>query len=134
MALTLFAEPSDVAAVFRPLTAAETNLAAGLLMQVSNKLRRDARRRAVDLDTLMLDELNADAVKTAVVNAVKRVLMNPEAIRQMSETTGPLSESRTLDTAISSGMLYLDESDLADIFPVASRSRMQSFTIRAGMA
>lgn len=133
MALEPFATPDDVVAVFRPLTSAEETLASGLLAQASNKLRLDARRRGVDIATLMLDELTADAVETAVVNAAKRVLMNPEAVRQMSITTGPMSESRTIDTAVSSGLLYLDSNDLADIFPLQKRSRIQSFRVRAGL-
>lgn len=132
MALPPFATPADVVAVFRPLTSAEEVLATGLLEQVSNKLRRVARRRSADLDTLMLDELNADAVKAAVVNAVKRVLQNPEAIRQLSTTDGPFTESRTVDTAISSGFLYLDPADLEDIFPSVKKQRLMSFSVKSG--
>ena len=132
MGLTPFAKPADVAAVFRPLSSVEEVLATGLLEQVSNKLRREARRRGADLETLMLDELNADAVKATVVNAVKRVLQNPEAIRQLSTTDGPFTESRTVDTAISSGFLYLDAGDLGDIFPVVKKQRLMSFSVKSG--
>ena len=127
------AQPSDIVAIWQPLTTAQAVLAPGLIAQASLKLRLLARRRGVDLDALMLDELTKAAVTNAVASAVKRVLMNPEAVRQMSITTGPMSESRTLDTAISSGLLYLDDDDLADIFPIVKRSRMRSFTIRPGM-
>jgi hypothetical protein len=129
-----FAEPGDIVAVFRPLTPTEETLATGLLAQASLKLRLAARKRGIDMATLMLDELTAEAVKTAVVNAAKRVLMNPEAVRQWSETTGPMSESRTIDAAISSGALYLADGDLADIFPPVKPSRMQSFRVRAGLS
>ena len=81
----------------------------------------------------MQDELTAEAVTAAVVNAVKRVLMNPDAIRQLSTTTGPMSESRTIDAAVSSGLLYLDDSDLDDIFPSAPKSLLRSFRVRPGM-
>ena len=134
MAIESFAEPRDIAAVWQPLDPAEEILAPALLRQASTKLRLEARRRNVDIDSLVFgDELIAEAAKDTVVNAAKRVLMNPEAARQMSVTTGPMTESKTMDTALSSGLLYLSDSDLADVFPPVPRRLMRSFTVRAGM-
>jgi hypothetical protein len=127
------ADITDVENVFRPLSRSEEQLGEGLIDQISSKLRIEARRRGQNIDDLLSDELTAEAIKTAVVNAVKRVLMNPEAIRQMSTTTGPMSESRTIDAAVSSGLLYLDPSDLADVFPTNNRSKFRSFHVRAGL-
>lgn len=133
MALASFAAPDDIVAVFRPLTPVETTLATGLLAQASLKLRLAARKLGADIDTLMLDELTAAAVVATVVNAAKRVLMNPEALRQISTTTGPMTDSKTIDAAVSSGLLYLSDADLADVFPAQPKSLMRSFTVRAGM-
>jgi len=128
-----FAYPEDIESVFRPLTDAEINLATGLIQQATMKLRLAARRRHIDLDLLWADPLTAEAITAALVNAAKRVLMNPEGIRQLSETTGPMTESRTIDAAISSGLLYLDNTDLADIFPATRPKSIRSFRVRSGL-
>ncbi len=125
-----FVDPSDIAAVFRPLTDAEIVLADGLINQAPNKLRRMALKRGVDIDAIT-DPLTEDAIRTAVVNSVKRVLMNPEAVRQLSTTDGPFTTSKTIDSSISSGLLYFDPSDLADFIP--ARPRARSFRVRAGL-
>ncbi|UAJ78317.1 hypothetical protein IT072_02395 [Leifsonia sp. ZF2019] len=130
--MTTFATPEDVANVWQPLTTSQEALAENLIEQASNKLRLKGRRRRRDIDVLYAtDPLLANAIRDAVVNAVKRVLMNPEALRQYSETTGPFTESKTLDTSISAGGLYLAPGDLIDIFPGSSGIR--SFRVKTRM-
>ncbi len=104
-----FATAADVAAIYRALDADETTLATGLLAAASVKLR--VRVPDVD-DKVAASPLLAEVAKFAVAAAVKRVLMNPDALRQFSETTGPFSESNTVDAAVSSGALYLSDGDL----------------------
>lgn len=129
---TPFATPDDVADVWEPLTPAQETLAESLIAIASNKLRLLGRRRGKDMDAIFAsDPLLASAITTAVVNAVKRVLMNPKALRQYSETTGPFSESGTIDSAVSSGSLYLDSGDLPDLFP--QQSGYRSFRVRHGL-
>jgi hypothetical protein len=107
-----FATVDDVESVWRPLTDAEKVVADGLLVQASAKLRA----RVPNIDARVADsELVAALAKIAVVNAVKRVLQNPEATRQISETAGPFSRNVTVDTALSSGLLYISDDDLADL-------------------
>jgi hypothetical protein len=130
--MTAFAVPDDIANVWQPLTADQESIAEALIDQASLKLRVAARRRGRDLDAMVAsDPLIGEAAQTAVVNAVKRVLMNPKALRQYSETTGPFTESQTIDSSVSTGGLYIDPSDLADILP--GRSGFRSFRVKTRM-
>ncbi|WIA95805.1 Gp19/Gp15/Gp42 family protein [Curtobacterium sp. MCBA15_004] len=128
-----FAESTDVSAVWGELTAGQEALVDAWLEQASNQVRLLARQRGADVDALVAaDRLSAVLVRDAVVNAVKRVLMNPEGYRQLSRTKGPFTESGTIDTALSTGMIYIAEADIAGLFPV-KRSRFGSFRMKAGL-
>ncbi len=118
-----FAVPSDIVAVWRPLTPAEETTAPGLLMQASQRIRFLGREAGIDIDEKIADdELLTDMVKTAVVNAVIRVLKNPGGLRQFqrSTTSGPFTDSEggTYDTTIAAGLLYFTADDLLGILPV----------------
>ena len=115
--MELFAEPADVAAIWRELDEAETAAAVGLIAAASVKLMARVPGVAGLVDA---DPLRGEIAKYAVAAAVKRVLINPEGARQFSETTGPFSESVTVDSAISSGALYLDDADLVGLVPAVS--------------
>lgn len=121
-----FATPSDIEAVWRPLTDAETTAATGLLEQASDLLRI----QVPNIDTLISNDttgLKQARAKAAVVNAVKRVLSNPDGLLQ--EQIDDYSWRR--DSAVSSGSLYLDSNDL---FGLQSRSRKWgSIRLRAGL-
>lgn len=128
-----FATTEDVEAVWKPLTVDETTNVEAWINQASTSLRVIARNLSVDIDALVkADPLAAEVAKNAVVNAVKRVLMNPEGYRQKATTTGPFSDSGTLDTAISTGAIYIADSDIVGLFP-KRKHLMRSFTINPGM-
>lgn len=124
-----FATPEDVAAVFRPLSEEETVIATGLLLAASIKLR--VRVPSID-ERIEANPIWGEVAKYAVVAAVKRVLQNPENARQKSETTGPFTTSITVDSAVSSGALYLDERDLEGL--VSSGGFVGSAHLRMGLA
>jgi hypothetical protein len=127
--LTPFAEPEDIALVWRPLSSAEKLVARGLIAQAGTKLRMLVR----GIDRLIDgDELLTAVAHDAVVNAVKRVLMNPEGLRQRSSTTGPFTDSDTVDTTLSSGQLYIDVDDITGLIP--SQNAFRSFRIRPGLS
>lgn len=109
---TTFAEVEDVEAVWRPLSDAERVVAQGLINQASVKLR--ARVPGID-QRAAGSPLAAALAKIAVVNAVKRVLLNPDAARQISQTAGPFSQNVTVDSTLSAGSLYLADDDLRDL-------------------
>lgn len=98
----------DIEARFRPLTAAEQIVAQSLLDDAwAILMARDAT-----IDTRLsatpatLDAALVRAVESAMV---LRVLRNPDGKRQESID----DYSWTLDTAISSGMLYVSDDELA---------------------
>lgn len=134
-----FAEPADIVSVWRPLTTAEDEIAPGLLLTASNRLRLIGREHGVDVDAVIADDaLLTAAAKTAVINAVVRVLKNPDSLRQFqrSETTGPFTESEggTYDTTIAAGVLYLDPADLLGLVPVLDdRGRVGTIRLGAGL-
>ncbi|MBF4578955.1 Gp19/Gp15/Gp42 family protein [Frigoribacterium sp. VKM Ac-2530] len=128
------ADPSDVEEVWGDLTVEETRKVEAWIDQASTKLRSMARRRHIDLDSLIAkDALAKNAARDAVVNAVRRVLLNPKALRQSSSTTGPFTESGTIDTSASSGAIYIAATDVVDLFPQERRSGIRSFRIRSGL-
>lgn len=127
MALQPFATVDEVEAVWGELTVAEEVQVSAWLVTASNNLRLIGQQRGVDVDAFILgDELLEQAAEDAVVESVRRRLMNPDGIRQRSRSivTGPTSEteSETIDTAISSGGLYFNDDDLRWL-PALSRKR-----------
>jgi hypothetical protein len=120
-----FAEPGDIANIWRPLTQAEQTIAEYLLEQASDLLRI----QVPNIDALIAADgtgLKAARAKAVVVNAVKRVLSNPDGLLQ--EQIDDYSWRR--DSAVSSGALYLDAGDLAGLAP---RSRKWgTMQLRAG--
>lgn len=131
--LPSFADVTDVEKVWGELSGDQEERVQAWLDQASNQLRLIGRRRGVDVDALVAsDPLVAIVVRDAVVNAVKRVLMNPEGYRQMSRTKGPFTESGTIDTALSTGMIYIADGDIVGLFP-AARGRFRSFRVKPGL-
>lgn len=124
-----YADYADVEQVFRPLTDAERVIVPNLIEQASRKLRVHVPL----IDVLIRDADKADLARDAIVNAVKRVLINPEGIRQTSWTEGPYSESKTVDATMSSGQLYIDPDDLIGLKPVPQTRRIRSFKVKSGM-
>ncbi|MEG9248011.1 Gp19/Gp15/Gp42 family protein [Arthrobacter sp. Soc17.1.1.1] len=123
------ATKDNVIEAWGPLSVREEQVIEWLLSEASTKLRL----RVPNVDAMVAEAgLLADAAKIAVVNAVKRVLQNPEAVRQISTTTGPVTDSKTIDAAVSSGFVYISEEDLTGLRRKRSRQRIRSFRVRSG--
>ena len=72
----------------------------------------------------------ADTVKDVVVEMVLRVLRNPEGARQKSVTVDDATESTTIDSALSSGEMFISDDELADLMGIKKApSRAKAFTI-----
>lgn len=110
MANNPFATPSDVAAVWRPLTDAEFTVAASLLRYASMLIRA-----AVPLvDEWVADgSLEAPAPQYVAVELVRRRMLNPEGHRNGSVSIDDFQRSWTIDSARSVGGLTLTD-DLMD--------------------
>lgn len=126
-----FAEPSDVAGIWRPLTAAETATATGLIAQASAKLEALALERGIEIATYIgSDQLRVNLAKDAVANAVKRVLQNPDGVLSTSFAIDDYQQTDRRDSALSTGALYLDPADLNWIV----KPRRKIGTMRMGSA
>lgn len=94
-----FAATEDLTALWRPMTAVETERAAALLPLVSDALRQQAVNRGRDLDAML--ETNpalSSAAKAVTVGIVSRILRENttgEPVSQQSMTAGPYTQQAT---------------------------------------
>lgn len=115
-----FAEASDLEAIWRPLTPAEKIVAEGLIAQASMQLRA----RIPNIDALIAADatgMKAELAIAAVVNAVKRVMQNPEGWLSESEAYDDFKVDKRRDSALSTGGLYIFEGDLVGLLPRSRR-------------
>ena len=113
-----YANPGDVAGGFRPLTDAEALIVPTLL----------DRAEAILLATVpsVPARLTAGTMSVEVLVAVEaamveRVLRNPGGRRQESQSIDDYTTSWTIDTAVSSGALYVSDGEVALLSPPAVR-------------
>lgn len=94
-----YATTEDMTALWRPMTAAETERAAALLPLVSDALRQQAANRGRDLDAMITARPALSSVAKAVtVGIVSRILRENttgEAVTQQSITAGPYTQQAT---------------------------------------
>lgn len=73
-----FATIQDMIALFRPLSAEETERAKSLLPVISDRLRIEARKTGRDLDQMIeADEILASVAKSVTVDITARTLNTP---------------------------------------------------------
>ena len=121
--MDIIVTPEDVESVWRPLTPAEHDVVTGLAryawLVLSHEVPGLSGRVARDQDL-------ADLVRVELSLAIKRVLVNPDFTRQISTTVDDSTVSRTIDQAVSSGLLYFPDDALARLRP---RRRSGAFSI-----
>ena len=115
-----FVEPADIAArLGRALTDSET-------VQVEawiGDLDAIVQARIPGLaDQLASGALPPGLVRTVYAQAIRRVLLNPEGLRQSSETIDDYTTSKTYDAAVSGSALYLTDDEWAMLSPAAASS------------
>lgn len=97
---TAWATPADIAAVWRPLTAAEAERATGLIGTVSRAIRRewpDVSAR-IEAGTLDKDDV-ADVIVWSILPILAPGANLPLNVKTYQETSGAESRSITLDGA-----------------------------------
>lgn len=101
----------------RPLTNNEQRAGAKWLDDAWRKVRRNVPgvEARMGLNPEQPGYLEAEDVVGVLAWMVIRVLRNPEALRQWSDDT----YNQTVDTALSSGLLYITDDELADLLPSA---------------
>ena len=100
---------ADIEKVWRPLTADEASIVPGL--SASAWIRVLAAFPHVE------EQIAPEVIREAMVSMILRVLKNPESVRILSESIDDHSESKTLDSAISSGELYVGPNEAALLTP-----------------
>lgn len=136
MALNPFASVDEVEAVWGELTVAEEAQVEAWLVTASNNLRLRGAQRGVDVDTFIAgDELLTAAANGAVVESVRRRVSNPRALRQRAVTQAatPYSEteSETLDSSASSGLLYFTDEEISWL-PKRGKSKFRTLRAKSG--
>lgn len=110
-----FATPSDVEAIWRPLTPNEEMLAYNRAMQASRLIRREVplvKGLTVD-QRITAGTLTADDVKDVAAEMVKRTFTLPEFVRQQSVSVDDGSQSNTIDSSVSDkGGVFLTDAEL----------------------
>lgn len=137
------ASPDDVADMWRPLSADETIRVSRLVMKASALLRQavpwvDARLTRFAVDSTDPGGISPDVVATAVATMVKNFLVNPDGATNVSETTGPYSQSRGYalrgDKDVR-GELRVTESILAMLTPaVKTKARLAVAGVKSSMS
>lgn len=110
-----YATLEDLAALWRPMTAAEQARASPLLEVVSASLDVEARKVGKDLSTLVAaDPSLAIVAKSVTVDVVARTLMtstNQEPMTQFTQSAGGYSASGSF--LVPGGGLFIKKSELA---------------------
>lgn len=104
-----FADTGDVAALLgRTLTASEGSQVVALLDAAETIILQ----RVPDLiSRATSDDLFMSLVLLVEAKSARRVMMNPTGARQRSETLDDYTQSETLDTAISTGDVYITDDE-----------------------
>ena len=123
-----FANAGDVAArMGRSFTAAEATQADAVLDDVETIIRS----RISDFDSrVSADPMFADLLILVEAKAARRVMLNPQGIRQHSEGVDDFQQSNTFDTSISGSDTYLTDDEWALLG--AGSARSGSFSMAAG--
>lgn len=110
-----FATIDDLTKLWRAMTNEEQGRAQALLEVVSASLRYEADKVGKDLDIMIANNQNLEAVaKSVTVDVVARTLMtstDQEPMTQVSQTAGPFTASGTF--LVPGGGLFIKRSELA---------------------
>lgn len=102
---------ADIEKVWRPLTTEEASIVSGLSDSAWIRL---VAAVPVLADTSDVPEAT---VRDVMVSMIVRVFKNPDSARIISESIDDHTASKTLDTAISSGELYVSEHEIGLLTP-----------------
>lgn len=102
----------DIESVWRPLTPAESAVIGGL--STSAWVRVAATVPGIETYMDVLPPATAplvplETVQDVMVSMIIRVLKNPESARIINQSIDDYTDGRTLDSAISSGELYVSD-------------------------
>ena len=105
-----FAQPVDVAAIWRPLTDAETLVADARIAAASRLIRSRIPTIQERIDSGLV---SVDDVRDVVVDMVYRVMTLPSYAVQQSITVDDATKATTFDRTATSAGLYLSDAEFA---------------------
>ena len=128
-----FATPSDIEAIWRPLTGDEESTVLAWIEEASQQVRDEVPLvLGLDIDErIAAGSLSLTTVRSVVAQMVRRVMINPDGDSSVTEQTGPFSVTRTKARATSSGALYLSAAELRRL--LGRRSGQTAFMITPGI-
>ncbi len=121
--------PTHVEERWRPLTDAETTVAERRIEDAEDELQHQLGLRGV-LEPSD-DERWMRRYRRTVADMVRRYLLNPEAWLEESTQIDDYSKTRRRDSAVSSGLLYVTDEEVAALLPKLRRRR-GAFSVRLG--
>jgi hypothetical protein len=119
--MAVYVRPEDIAAGWRPLTDAEVVTAQGLIEEASVLLH---------IEVPNVDSLDEAIVRFVAARMVRRVLKNPGGYRIRNESVDDYSDGGTIDSALSTGELYVSEQELGWLGIKPASETKRSFEIR----
>lgn len=119
--MAVYVRPEDVAAGWRPLTDTEATTALGLIEEASVLLH---------IEVPNVDLLDEALVRFVAVRMVRRVLKNPGGYRIRTESIDDYSDGGTIDSALSTGELYVSDKELGWLGVKSAAETTRSFEIR----
>jgi hypothetical protein len=119
----IYIRPEDIAGGWRPLTTAEEATAPGLIEESSILLR---------VLVPAVDSLDEALVRFVAVRMIRRVMKNPEGYRIRNESIDDYSDGGTIDSALSTGELYVSDQELGWLGVKPASETKRSFEIRLG--
>ena len=118
--MTVFVTSDDVAAGWRPLSAAEVVTADGLIAEALVLLTVTAPG---------FDDKDQGIARLVVSRMVRRVMKNPGGFRIRNESIDDYTEGGTVDSALSTGELYASTDELGWLGVVVETTK-RAFEIR----
>jgi hypothetical protein len=119
--MAVYVRPEDVAAGWRPLTDAEATTALGLIEEASILLH---------IEVPNVDLLDEALVRFVAVRMIRRVMKNPGGYRIRTESIDDYSDGGTIDSALSTGELYVSDQELGWLGVKPASESKRAFEIR----
>lgn len=129
--LTPFANPRDVANIWRPLVdQAEEDRVMFLLVKASDQVRDEVPKvKGLSVDErIAAGTLRPETVQGVVVDMVHRLVSVPRYVRQRSVTIDNDTKSETLDASVSSGEMTITDREMARLMG-RKGGRPKAFTV-----
>lgn len=126
-----FATPSDVEAIWRPLTGAELNVVATRLVDASQMVRDEVPLvGGLDVDErIEAGTLKVETVRQVVVAMVERLSVVQRFVRQQSTAVDDGSQSVTIDSSVSAGEMFISAREMRRLSGSRNRNGQQAYMV-----